>query len=102
MNDLTHLGNAYGFSFQSIQNENVSECGPGGLPGAKQTLYELLIPAPTNILEIFQYKQWCAGDCLTTSSLGEKEINSWFLAFPNSSGVKTSTVADFKIPTGYH
>lgn len=57
VNDLTHLGNANSLSFQSFKTRMGRECGSGGRPGANQGLCELRIPAPTNISEMFQYKQ---------------------------------------------
>lgn len=57
VNDLTHLGNANYFSFQTLKMRMGSECASEGRPEANQTLYELPIPVPTNIPEMFPYKQ---------------------------------------------
>ena len=62
VNDLTHLGDAYYFSFQTCQNRMDSERGSEGRPGANQTLYELLIHAPPSTLEIFN----TSGDVLVS------------------------------------
>lgn len=100
VNDLTHLGNAYYFSFETCQNRMDRECGSEGRPGAHQTLYELLIPAPTSILEILSTSSDVPVS-VEQPALQEKE-KSCFSAFANSYGIKSSTVSDFKRPTGHH
>lgn len=66
-------------------------------------MFHHFIPSFTVILSIARilcwnikksWKQWCAGKCITTSSLGKEAL---FVILANCDGINTPTKADFKL-----